>query len=1050
MVGYVGFDTFQLNATFLPTDAVEETIIWTSNDETIAKVSAEGVVTLVGVGKATITATSEKGLTDSIQVTGMDMQNITLGIAMRTPYEREFYYKFIPEEDGTYKFYADSYMGTYAKIYNSKHELVASQELSLYVNYEIVVALSAGETYVLCVGTDERENQDFYVYAKQLVGQPTSVEIITDVIEGQVGWNSFIQTRILPEDCIIGEITWTSSDETVVTVDRNGSIHFVGAGVATVTVALENGLSDSVIVRVSEKIEIGVGDIIKRTITEANTKLEFIFTPTESGAYKFYSTGEMDTYVHTYIDGVNINVNDDGESDNFALTYDFVAGNTYSFSVTAFNIGEVTFIMEKAKALSKVEIETYPTRMQYYEGLNNFYQMDGLKLKLTLEDGTEGYWNYGRSGETCMGYPIEIQQDGANVTIFCGKKTLQFSFELIENPVERIEVITKEMPEVIEGVDGWFDGDVFIYDLYGAYNIWDIEVRIHYKDGTSADGFVDSEVNGYNISWIHNQWEAPFTLGSDNYITITYAGKSTKASITVIENPVEKMELITAPIYEYIVGDEAYGYITEEGDYGFYPTNFDGFSFKLCYKGGAEKIYTQDDLYQVDEWYIDGREYNLIWNETDWVVGENKITFEYMGHAFDYTVILKESTVVSIEVLKAPVMKEYEYRYLPIFDGLQIQIKYTDNTTKVIEVTNENITYNTYAYEYGSLLIDGYNMQILEEWNTETERYDWQVKYLGAVDIVDEMAFVDSREITSIDVSGAYLTGDNVVLDVSYVDGNNEQLALDFVVCETDEWCPLWGLAKTKNGITHYSIEEDIDPEGKLLGYYVYVLGETAYVSLEEEEPEQTTNANIVVSSVTGSKGNQIKVTISLENNPGIISMKLKVAYDSSIMTLAGVEDKGNLGIIMHSNQFTNPYVLSWANDTALQDICFNGDVVTLIFDVVETAPEGEYTVSVSYDYDNYDICNFEQEKVKFNVVNGVVRVVDVIIGDVNGDGSVNTLDRIALARYLANWEGYTDETIDMLAADINCDGSVNTLDRIALARHLANWEGYEELPYVN
>ena len=85
----------------------------------------------------------------------------------------------------------------------------------------------------------------------------------------------------------------------------------------------------------------------------------------------------------------------------------------------------------------------------------------------------------------------------------------------------------------------------------------------------------------------------------------------------------------------------------------------------------------------------------------------------------------------------------------------------------------------------------------------------------------------------------------------------------------------------------------------------------------------------------------------------------------------------------------------------------------------------------------------------KFNVVDGVVSIVDTIIGDVNGDGAVNTLDRIALARYLANWEGYSADTIDMTAADVNGDGAVNTLDRIALARHLANWEGYEELPYI-
>ena len=339
-------------------------------------------------------------------------------------------------------------------------------------------------------------------------------------------------------------------------------------------------------------------------------------------------------------------------------------------------------------------------------------------------------------------------------------------------------------------------------------------------------------------------------------------------------------------------------------------------------------------------------------------------------------------------------------------------------------------------------------MNIYQYSEEDIEQTYWEVSYLGKEAIVDGLSFAEAREIVDIKVSGCYLTGKDVVLDVTYKDGDEEQLTLDFVSSVSNDEI-FMGFAKTKNGITYYSVWEDIDSNGELLGYYVYVLGKETYISLEEKEPEQPTDANIVVSSATCNQGKQVKVTISLENNPGIISARLNVHYDSSVMTLVGVEDAGNLGATMHSNQFTNPYVLSWANDTILENITFNGDVVTLVFDVAEDAPFGEYAVSVSYDYDNYDICNFEQEKVKFNVVDGVVSIVDTIIGDVNGDGAVNTLDRIALARYLANWEGYSADTIDMTAADVNGDGAVNTLDRIALARHLANWEGYEELPYI-
>ena len=70
-----------------------------------------------------------------------------------------------------------------------------------------------------------------------------------------------------------------------------------------------------------------------------------------------------------------------------------------------------------------------------------------------------------------------------------------------------------------------------------------------------------------------------------------------------------------------------------------------------------------------------------------------------------------------------------------------------------------------------------------------------------------------------------------------------------------------------------------------------------------------------------------------------------------------------------------------------------------------------------------------------------------VLPGDVNSDGVVDTLDRMVLNRYLANWEGYTADTINMTAADVNGDNVVDTLDRMTLNRYLANWEGYESLP---
>ena len=57
---YTG-ETLQLNATVTPANATNKNITWTTSDEAVATVDAEGLVTAVGVGTATITATTEDG-----------------------------------------------------------------------------------------------------------------------------------------------------------------------------------------------------------------------------------------------------------------------------------------------------------------------------------------------------------------------------------------------------------------------------------------------------------------------------------------------------------------------------------------------------------------------------------------------------------------------------------------------------------------------------------------------------------------------------------------------------------------------------------------------------------------------------------------------------------------------------------------------------------------------------------------------------------------------------------------------------------------------------
>ena len=63
------------------------------------------------------------------------------------------------------------------------------------------------------------------------------------------------------------------------------------------------------------------------------------------------------------------------------------------------------------------------------------------------------------------------------------------------------------------------------------------------------------------------------------------------------------------------------------------------------------------------------------------------------------------------------------------------------------------------------------------------------------------------------------------------------------------------------------------------------------------------------------------------------------------------------------------------------------------------------------------------------------LNTADCIIGDVNGDGRLDTKDIMQIMRYVAGWSGVS---LNETKADVNKDGYVNTDDVLKLMQHIA------------
>ena len=110
-------------------------------------------------------------------------------------------------------------------------------------------------------------------------------------------------------------------------------------------------------------------------------------------------------------------------------------------------------------------------------------------------------------------------------------------------------------------------------------------------------------------------------------------------------------------------------------------------------------------------------------------------------------------------------------------------------------------------------------------------------------------------------------------------------------------------------------------------------------------------NPSIEANSIDVEAGQTGQIQISLENNPGVVTVNLWINYDQEQLTLTEVEDGGILGTPDHGGDKTQvPYHLYWHNDTSRENFSENGTLATLTFQVKESASAGNYPITITPD----------------------------------------------------------------------------------------------------
>lgn len=284
-------ETFTLDAVIVPSNASNKTVKWSSSAPAIAKVSSNGVVTGVATGSAVITATTEDGnfsakckVVVSQGVTGVKLDKVTARIAVSQALPLTA--TVVPADAN-----------------NKKVKWESSNPKVASVNSAGIVTGVSGGTATITVTTLDGEKT---AYCSVTVYVPvTGIRINSRKVTVAKGGRTLITATVLPENADDREYTWSSKDESVVTINAAGQITGRKVGDTIVTATSHDGKKTaSCIVEVVQRatsvsldfssitMDAGISKRLTATVKPANTSNKSItWTSSDEKVAKVSSKG---------------------------------------------------------------------------------------------------------------------------------------------------------------------------------------------------------------------------------------------------------------------------------------------------------------------------------------------------------------------------------------------------------------------------------------------------------------------------------------------------------------------------------------------------------------------------------------------------------------------------------------------------------------------------------------------------------------------------------------------------------------------------------------
>lgn len=249
--------------------------------------------------------------------------------------------------------------------------------------------------------------------------------------------------------------------------------------------------------------------------------------------------------------------------------------------------------------------------------------------------------------------------------------------------------------------------------------------------------------------------------------------------------------------------------------------------------------------------------------------------------------------------------------------------------------------------------------------------------------------------------------------------------------------CTLTFLILDTAAIGNSEITLTVDPDSCLNVDldFVSVNTESGFVNIQNTDSTGSENATLFMGTTQAGPGDTFNMPVYISGNPGIVAVKLSISYDIRALKLNGVRN----GTVFEEtySHFGNdlalqPYTMYWENALARQNNNSNGELVTLEFEVLRSAPAGN--VEIHLEYEPSSTFDVDLVDVQFQTSSGTVSIRSNCPGDADEDGKVDLQDVVVIVRWLA---GGWNVTINEANSDVNRDGEINLKDAVLIRRFL-------------